>query len=110
MPLLFSYGTLQQADVQLAAFGRLLEGEQDELPGFKRSLVAITDSRVVAETGMTHYANVTFSGEQDSRVGGTVYEITEAELLAVDEYEQDAAYKRILVVLTSGKEAWVYFN
>jgi hypothetical protein len=37
MPLLFSYGTLQQEDVQWSTFGRLLEGQRDELPGFERS-------------------------------------------------------------------------
>jgi hypothetical protein len=37
MPLLFSYGTLQQEDVQWSTFGRLLEGEPDELPGFALS-------------------------------------------------------------------------
>ena len=31
MPLLFSYGTLQQAEVQLATFGRLLQGAPDAL-------------------------------------------------------------------------------
>ena len=39
MPLLFSYGTLQQEDVQLATFGRLLQGQKDELLGFEQSLV-----------------------------------------------------------------------
>jgi hypothetical protein len=29
MPLLFSYGTLQQENVQLATFGRLLYGQKD---------------------------------------------------------------------------------
>ncbi len=35
MPLLFSYGTLQQEDVQLSTFGRLLQGQRDELLGFE---------------------------------------------------------------------------
>jgi hypothetical protein len=34
MALLFSYGTLQQPDVQRATFGRLLRGEPDALVGF----------------------------------------------------------------------------
>jgi hypothetical protein len=41
MPLLFSYGTLQQEDVQLSTFGRLLHGQRDELPGFEQSFVRI---------------------------------------------------------------------
>jgi gamma-glutamylcyclotransferase (GGCT)/AIG2-like uncharacterized protein YtfP len=108
MPALFSYGTLQQADVQLSTFGRLLPGQRDELPGFEKTAVEIEDPQVVATTGMTHYANVTFNGRSDSRVSGTVYEITDAELAAADCYEEPANYKRIHVRLASGQWAWVY--
>jgi hypothetical protein len=108
MPLLFSYGTLQQADVQLATFGRRLQGQPDELPGFEPSLVPIEDPRVVTTRGRTHHANVTFNGRPASRVGGTVFEITDAELAAADQYERLAAYARMPVILESGKQAWVY--
>ena len=39
MPLLFSYGTLQQDDVQRATFGRLLTGQRDTLPGYLQEIV-----------------------------------------------------------------------
>jgi len=68
MPLLFSYGTLQQEDVQLSTFGRLLEGQRDELLGFEQSLVRIEDPQVVTASGKTHPANVTFNSRKDSRV------------------------------------------
>jgi gamma-glutamylcyclotransferase (GGCT)/AIG2-like uncharacterized protein YtfP len=110
MPLLFSYGTLQEDEVQLSTFGRLLQGQKDELPGFEPSLVKIEDPQVVATTGKTHHANATFNGRQDSRVSGTVFEITDAELAAADEYERLAEYKRIPVTLGSGKQAWVYVD
>jgi len=110
MPLLFSYGTLQQADVQLATFGKLLQGRSDELPGFEPSLVRIEDPQVVAASGKTHHANVTYNGRNDSRVNGTVFEITDAELAAADQYEQLAAYTRVGVMLASGKQAWVYVD
>jgi predicted ester cyclase len=110
MPLLFSYGTLQEEDVQLSTFGRRLHGQRDELPGFEPSLVRIEDPQEAAETGRTHHANVTRNGRQDSRVGGTVFEITDAELAAADAYEQPAAYTRVTARLASGKEAWVYFH
>ena len=110
MPLLFSYGTLQQDSVQLSTFGRLLEGQKDELPGFEPSFVKIEDSQVVALSGKTHHANATYNGRQDSRVNGTVFEITDAELAAADQYEQLAAYKRIPATLASGKRAWVYVD
>ena len=110
MPLLFSYGTLQQADVQLSTFGRLLQGQRDELPGFERSSIKIADPQVVAAYGRTHNANVTFNGRNDSSVSGTVFEITDAELAAADQYEQRDAYKRVLAMLASGKQAWVYLD
>ena len=110
MPLLFSYGTLQEEDVQLSTFGRLLQGQRDELLGFEQSLVRIEDPQLVATSGKTHHANVTFNGRNDSRVSGTVFEVTDAELAAADQYEQVAAYKRITARLASGKHAWVYVD
>ena len=110
MPLLFSYGALQQKDVQLSTFGRLLQGQRDELPGFEQSLVRIEDPQEVAACGRTHNANVTFNGRNDSRVSGTVFEVTDTELAAADRYEQPAAYKRIAATLASGKRAWVYLH
>jgi len=108
MPLLFSYGTLQQENVQLSTFGRLLQGQTDELLGFEQSLVRIEDPQVAATSGKTHHANVTFNGRNDSRVRGTVFAITDTELAAADQYEQLAAYKRVAAMLASGKQAWVY--
>ena len=108
MPLLFSYGTLQEEGVQLSTFGRLLRGQSDELPGFEPSLTPIEDPQTVAASGRTHHANLTFNGRNESRVRGTVFEITDAELAAADRYEELAAYKRIAAVLASGRQAWVY--
>jgi len=110
MPLIFSYGTLQQEDVQLATFGRLLHGQKDELVGCEPSLVRIEDPEVVAASGRTHHANVTFNGRDGSRVSGMVFEITAAELAAADRYEQLATYKRIAATLASGKQTWVYVD
>jgi gamma-glutamylcyclotransferase (GGCT)/AIG2-like uncharacterized protein YtfP len=110
MPLVFSYGTLQQERVQLSTFGRLLHGQSDELIGFVPSFVKIEDAEVAAPSGRTHHANVTFNGSNDSRVGGTVFEINDAELAAADAYERLAGYKRVAVTLVSGKQAWVYVD
>lgn len=110
MPVLFSYGTLHQEDVQLSTFGRLLQGRKDELPAFEPSLVKIEDPRVAASSGRTHHDNVTFNGRSDSRVSGTAFEISDAELVAADRYEALAAYERTAVVLASGQQAWVYVD
>jgi gamma-glutamylcyclotransferase (GGCT)/AIG2-like uncharacterized protein YtfP len=109
MPLLFSYGTLQEENVQLSTFGRLLHGQKDELLGFEQSLVRIEDPQVLATSGKTHHPIVKFNGRNDSRVSGTVFEVTDAELASADQYEV-AAYKRVAAMLASGKQAWVYVD
>lgn len=110
MPLLFSYGTLQQQDVQQATFGRKLNGHSDELVGYEPSLVTIEDGQVAAKLGMTHHANAKFNGNEESRVPGMVFEITDAELAGVDEYESVFSYKRVVAMLASGKQTWVYVH
>ena len=110
VPLLFSYGTLQEEKVQLATFGRLLQGERDALPGFVQSLVRIEDPRVVATMGKSHHADVTFNGRSDARVSGTVFEITDEELAAADRYEEAVTYERIAATLASGRTAWLYVH
>jgi hypothetical protein len=107
MPLLFSYGTLQQAAVQLSTFGRLLEGYPDELVGFEQSLLEIDDPEFVRTNGRSHHAIVRFNGRRESRVPGMVFEVSNSELASADEYEP-SGYTRISTTLASGAEAWVY--
>ncbi len=109
MPLLFSYGTLQQDGVQTATFGRLLAGSPDALVGYAQSMVKIDDADVVAKSGKTHHPIVAFTGKDADRVAGTVFEITGAELAAADAYEVDA-YRRVTAPLASGRSAWVYVD
>jgi gamma-glutamylcyclotransferase (GGCT)/AIG2-like uncharacterized protein YtfP len=110
MPLLFSYGTLQDARVQVATFGRTLRGQRDLLPGFERQLVSVTDPQVVAVSGLSHHANARYTGLGEHRVDGTVLDVTEAELTAADAYERTSGYTRIPVTLASGVRAWVYVH
>jgi len=98
MPWVFSYGSLQKPAVQLATFGRLLAGNEDALVGFQLGMVQHGDKR---------HANVTRCAAE-SRVGGMVFEISDAELATADEYERADAYTRIPVTLASGRAAWVY--
>jgi hypothetical protein len=109
MPKLFSYGTLQQEDVQLATFGRRLSGVSDALVGFSRSMVAIQDPEVVRTSGKTHHPIVAFTGRDEDRVPGTAFEISDVELAHADAYEV-AAYVRVGAPLASGLEAWVYVD
>jgi gamma-glutamylcyclotransferase (GGCT)/AIG2-like uncharacterized protein YtfP len=106
--LLFSYGTLQNKSVQMAHFGRLLTGRQDELPGYVRQTQAVLDPGIIALTGESILANVEPSANPEDTVLGTVFEITEQELDAADQYETAANYRRLSVTLRSGDQAWVY--
>jgi len=81
MPKLFSYGTLQQEDVQLATFGRRLTGVSDALVGYRQSMVAIDDPEVVRTSGKTHHPIVAFTGASEDRVAGMVFEISDANSL-----------------------------
>ncbi len=107
MPLLFSYGTLQQADVQLANFGRLLVGSPDTLQGYQLGEVEITDERVLRESGKAFHPILRFTGNSADKVRGTAFELSEQELAQADDYEVDA-YTRVSAVLASGKTCWIY--
>lgn len=105
--LLFSYGTLQQPEVQLATFGRRLDGCPDAVVGHDLSWVTIRDPHVVATSGSDRHPVLVASDDADAAVVGTVFAITATELAAADDYEVDD-YTRIRVPLRSGREAWVY--
>lgn len=105
--LLFSYGTLQDKAVQISNFGRELSGTPDAIVGYAQTMVAIDDPAVVATSGKTHHPIVQASNNPGDEVAGTVFEITDEELAAADSYEV-SDYKRILVPLKSGLQAWVY--
>jgi gamma-glutamylcyclotransferase (GGCT)/AIG2-like uncharacterized protein YtfP len=107
MPLLFSYGTLQDEDVQRSTFGRSLNAQPDVLPGFALSTFHIDDPVFVARSGKADHAIVQFNGREESRVAGMVLEMTETELAQADAYEP-AGYRRVSTTLASGKVAWVY--
>ena len=104
---LFSYGTLRQANVQLATFGRLLEGRPDVLLGHALAPLEISDPRVVATSGSAVHSIAVPTGDARDRIPGVVFAITPAELAAADAYEVDA-YGRAAVTLESGAEAFVY--
>ena len=110
MPRLFSYGTLQQEGVQLSSFGRRLKGVKDELPGYRVSLVQVTDPGVIAASGRTHHENAIFTGKADDRIPGTLFEVTEAEIAKADHYELLSGYRRIEAVLVSGTKAILYIH
>ena len=106
---LFSYGTLQQAAVQLATFGRLLDSRPDQLPGYRLGLLAIDDAQVVATSGKTHHPIASRSADPGDAVPGAVLAVSPQELRQADGYEV-AAYRRARVTLASGAQAWAYVD
>jgi gamma-glutamylcyclotransferase (GGCT)/AIG2-like uncharacterized protein YtfP len=108
MPFLFSYGDLQQEKVQVSTLGRRLQGKRDELVGWEECQVAIENPEVAATLGKTHHRNLRCNGIETNRVPGMVFEVTDAELARIDEFEARFAYRRVLGKLTTGGDAWVF--
>ena len=104
---LFSYGTLQKKPVQRALFGRILQGKEDVLSGYKISTIEITDEAFLPGGEEKRQPPLLKSGDPNDRTNGTVFELTVAELQAADQYEP-ANYTREKAVLDSGREAWIY--
>lgn len=97
MEYLFTYGTLQDPQVQEYIFGRFLKGMPDALLGFKKMENAVYG----------RYPLVLQTNNYQDKVNGQVYEVTEDDLKKADIYET-SAYKRKKFPLESGGTAWVY--
>lgn len=104
---LFSYGTLQKENVQMDLFGRRLKGTPDALQGFKIEMIEITDESFLSKGEEKFQQTLVRSNNKEDRVKGTALELTSEELEITDKYEP-VNYKRIKVLLQSGKEAWIY--
>ena len=102
---LFSYGTLQNEEVQMELFGRILYGSADVLKGHKAVTIEIKDEPFLKEEDK--YQLIAVISEDRDSIKGTVFEVTEEELFMADKYEPNN-YKRVTVALKSGKQAWVY--
>lgn len=104
---IFSYGTLQNDKVQLNLFGRILNGYKDSLKGYRLSSIEIKDELIFSSNEEKYFHTVIISDNLNDTVDGTVYEISEEELLKADRYEPEN-YKRFKTELVSGKQAWIY--
>jgi len=105
--LLFSYGTLQYAKVQLKCFGRVFSGQEDELLNYELSQVQITDPEVLAASDQEFHPIAIPTLDTKYTVKGTLLKVSEAELVESDSYEV-SDYKRIKGSFKSGKIGWVY--
>ncbi|WP_140986122.1 gamma-glutamylcyclotransferase family protein [Asticcacaulis tiandongensis] len=104
---LFSYGTLQLEPVQMATFGRRLEGQADAMTGWFMDQLEITDPEVLKTSGERFHPVAKETGKAQDEIAGKVFRITPEELAHADAYEV-SDYKRVEVTLKSGERAWVY--
>jgi len=104
---LFSYGTLQLREVQLANYGRELDGSPDALVGYRMITLPDRDPDAVRISGTkTHFVARRTDNPED-RVPGMVYLLTANELAETDRYE-GTDYGRTELTLESGRRALVY--
>ncbi|MEO5979333.1 MAG: hypothetical protein ABIS36_11070 [Chryseolinea sp.] len=78
---LFSHGTLQQEKVQISTFKRKLKSTQDAIVGCRLSMLEIKNANAIVTSGKNQHPIVKFTGDKSGDVAGTVFEITETELL-----------------------------
>ena len=104
---LFSYGTLQRRDVQLATYGRPLNGSPDALLGYRLEVLPDRDPDAVRISGTKTHMVVRRTGHPADRVPGIVFLLTAEELAATDIYE-GSDYGRVELTLESGRQAIVY--
>ena len=104
---LFSYGTLRQPKVQLATYGRRLEGSADVHRGYRLAKLRIDDPNVVRLSGKPLHMIARATGNLADRIEGVLFLVTEEELARTDSYEV-TDYTRIEVKLESGETAFVY--
>ncbi|WP_159501692.1 gamma-glutamylcyclotransferase family protein [Microbacterium sp. 18062] len=105
--LLFAYGALQHPDVQLDTFGRLVETDDDVLPGYALLYIEAEDTRTANPSGTTVLPVLRRTDGPRDKVVGIVLSLTADELDAADEYQM-SLYRRTPVTLASGRAAWVY--
>lgn len=104
---LFSYGTLQRRDVQLATYGRLLDGEPDVLTGYRLETLPDRDPNAVRISGTATHLVARSTGNPADRIAGMVFLLTPEELAATDAYE-GSDYGRTETTLKSGRRALIY--
>jgi hypothetical protein len=105
--LVFSYNTLQFADVQLDTFGRVVAGESDVLPGYTLDYAEVDDRRTSDVSGLSLQPALRATGNPLDKVVGRVLHLSADELDAADEYEAPL-YRRTSATLASGRTAWIY--
>ena len=109
MENLFSYGTLQQKNVQIENYSRILSGSADILQEYCLNKIEIKDLIVLRKSSEKFHPIIFYTGNICDEVSGMVFQVTAEELVITDSYEVDD-YMRIRVTLKSGIKSWVYIG
>ena len=107
MAFIFSYGTLQNPQVQQQLLNRTLCVSKDILVGYEKKLIEIKDPLVIKQSGEHVHPILVKNNASTQEIHGSILEVTGAELLKIDDYEAEN-YERVRVELKSGKKAWLY--
>lgn len=95
---LFVYGLLKKPEIQKKIIGKIVEGSEDSIKGYKISQINIENEI---------FPILIKSNNPRDFVVGLVLEVSDDELKKIDKFEGDD-YKRKKIILNSGKESWVY--
>lgn len=99
----FSYGTLQDPEVQKELYNRVLEGQPDRISGYVLESINLPDSSF----NYISYSIAKLTGNPQDSIEGFVFYLSEHELKITDTYESEA-YERFKIKLDSGIEAIMY--
>jgi hypothetical protein len=72
-------------------------------------MITITDDDFVIKSGTANHRSLQFTGNSTDVVEGVVFKLTRNELEQADSYEPEG-YKRVMVQLRSGTNAWVFVH
>ena len=77
---LFSYGTLQLEAVQMATFGRHMDGTPDAMCGFELAELKIEDPAVIEISGKAYHTMAKFTGRVTDVIAGMVFAVSLDEI------------------------------
>lgn len=106
---LFLYGSWLQSNMQIEVFGRVLQGVDDTLIGYKLEHLKHTVKSTNGNDHETCFSVAIKSTVNSDRLDGKIFEITTEELYLTNKGGlEDCA--RVTLPLESGIRAWVYLK
>lgn len=105
--LLFTYSTLLSEKVQIDFFGKVLNGINDVVKGYKLGVFQIINPEAISVSENDCHPIATPSKNPNDEVSGAVYEIPEEKLKIIEQCISEDCFKT-KVVTESGTQCWMY--